>query len=49
MHSNQCDNSKGAFTLQFSGNFFDYRKTWFHVNGVNNYFIILCIFPSISF
>ena len=26
-----------------------YRKTWFHVNGVNNYFIILCIFPNISF
>ena len=29
--------------------FFNYRKTWFHVNGVNNYFIILCIFPNISF
>ena len=28
--------------------FFNYRKTWFHINGVNNYFIILCIFPNIS-
>ena len=26
-----------------------YRKIWFHLNGVNNYFIILCIFPNISF
>ena len=29
--------------------FFNYRKTWFHVNGVNNSFIILRIFPIISF
>ena len=29
--------------------FFNYRKTCFHVNGVNNYFIILCTFPNISF
>ena len=35
--------------IKFSDNFFNYRKTWFHVNGVNNYFIILCIFPNISF
>ena len=40
---------KGAFTLQFSGYFFNCRKIWFHVNGVNNYFIILCIFLNISF
>ena len=37
------------FTLQFSGNFLNYKKIWFHVNGVNNYLIILCIFPNISF
>ena len=35
--------------IKFSDNFFNYRKTLFHVNGVNNYFIILCIFPNISF
>ena len=29
--------------------FLNYRKIWFHINGVNNYFIILCIFPNISF
>ena len=40
---------KGAFTLQFSDNFFNYRKIRFHVNGANNYFIILCIFPNTSF
>ena len=40
---------KGAFTLQFSDNFFNYRKAWFYVNGVNDYFIILYIFPNISF
>ena len=36
----------GAFTLQFSDNFL---KIWFQVNGVNNCFIIFCIFSSISF
>ena len=40
---------KGAFTSQFSDSFFNYGKTRFHVNGVNNYFIILCIFLNISF
>ena len=40
--------SKGTFTSEFSDNFFNYRKFWFHVNGVNNCFIILCIFPIIS-
>ena len=33
-----------SFTLQFSDNFFNYEKIWFHVNGVNNCFNILCIF-----
>ena len=35
-------------TLQFSDNFLNYRKIWFHVNGVNNYFIILSIFSTVS-
>ena len=26
--------SEGAFTLQFSDNFYDYRKIWFYVNGL---------------
>ena len=39
----------GLFTLQFSDSFFNYRKIWFHVNGVNNCFIVLCIFSAISF
>ena len=40
---------KGTYTLQFSDSVFHYREIWFHVNGVNNYFIIFCIFPTISF
>ena len=32
--------SRGIFP---STNFFNYRKIWFHVNGVNNFFIILCL------
>ena len=35
--------------LIFIINFYDHRKIWFHVNAVNNCFIILCIFRSISF
>ena len=41
--------SNGAFTLQFSDNFFNCRKVWFRVNDVNNYFVTLCIFLTISF
>ena len=41
--------SKGAFTLQFSDNFFNCRKIWFLVNDINNYFVTLCIFLTISF
>ena len=33
----------------FLDNFFNSRKIWFHVNGVNNRSITLCIFPTISF
>ena len=35
--------------IKVSDNFFNYGKIWFHVNGVNHYFIILCIFRNISF
>ena len=38
--------SKGAFTLQFSDNFFNCRKVWFRVNDVNNYF---CHFMHFSY
>ena len=40
---------KGTFTLQVSDNFLNYRKIWFNVNGVNNYFITCCVFSDISF
>ena len=33
----------------FLNSFFNYRKIWFHVNGVNNCFIILYTFPTIFF
>ena len=38
---------KGTFTLQFSDDFFIFWSIWFHANGANNYFTILCIVPTI--
>ena len=35
---------KSTFTLQLSDNCFNYRKIWFHVNGVNNCFLSFCVF-----
>ena len=40
---------QGTFTLQFSDNFFNYRKIWFHGKGIDNCFIIFYIFlPFLS-
>ena len=36
----QLNHIKSTFRLQFSDSFFNYRKIWFHVNGVNICFII---------